>query len=151
MKNNTPLVAALAVVMNEGKILLVRRRKEPDADLWGFPGGHVELGETIPACAVRELVEETGVRATAGELITTIEVIRKDDAGNNRFHFLLVAVKCHYQSGEPQAADDVAQAKWFDLAEISEGTVPMSKHVDTVALLAAQATGGRDGYFLDSD
>jgi len=56
----SPLVGGDAVVVHEGRILLVRRR---DDGLWAMPGGLVEVGETVAEAATRELWEETGVRA----------------------------------------------------------------------------------------
>ncbi len=56
-----PKLAVLAVCLHEGKFLLVQPPNPPDAGLWGFPGGHVELGETLVEAAARELHEETGV------------------------------------------------------------------------------------------
>ncbi len=58
-----PRLGAIAVLVRDDRALLVQRGKMPDAGLWGFPGGHVEPGETALAAAVRELREETGVRA----------------------------------------------------------------------------------------
>ena len=49
----TPRLAAIAVVMHEGKVLLAQRKNDPDAGLWGFPGGHVDFGETAMDAAAR--------------------------------------------------------------------------------------------------
>jgi len=146
---SVPRIAALAVVVRDGRALLVRRRLEPDADLWGFPGGHVDLGETVAECAVRELVEETGISAAAGQLLTTIDVIRRGERGRTRFHFVLVAVSCDYLSGEPEAADDVAEARWVSVDEVAAGTLPMSRHVGTVIRLAGCAPRTDGGLLLD--
>ena len=51
---------AIVVLLHEGRVLLVQRGKAPDLGLWGFPGGHVEPGESAEAAALRELHEETG-------------------------------------------------------------------------------------------
>lgn len=149
--SSAPKVAALAVVVHADRVLLVRRRHEPDADLWGFPGGHVDLGETLAACAERELVEETGVRATAGPLLTSIDVIRKDERGGTQFHFVLVAVRCEHVSGEPEAADDVVEARWVSLEDVALGALPMSKHVDTVTRLAQRVAQFDNDLLLDLD
>ena len=106
-----PKPAALAVVLREGKLLLVRRKNEPDANLWGFPGGHVDFGETALKAASRELFEETTVVAAARKYLGNLDIIIKADDGTVKFHYLLVAVLCDYMSGEPCAADDVSDAK----------------------------------------
>ena len=113
-----PKLAAIAVVIHEGRVLLVRRKNAPDAGLWGFPGGHVDPGETALAAAARELAEETGVVATPERYLTNIDVIERDATGALRFHFLLAAVLCRYVSGTPQAADDVSDAAWVPLRDI---------------------------------
>lgn len=131
-----PKVAALAIVVHEGKVLLVRRRNEPDAGLWGYPGGHVEFGETALDAAARELREETTVHATPTEYLTNIDVVAKNPLGEITHHFLLAAVLCQYQSGTPLAQDDVSGAGWVDFERVTGSTLPMSDHVDTVLKLA---------------
>lgn len=131
-----PKVAALAVVLHEGRVLLVRRRNEPDAGLWGYPGGHVEFGETALDAAVRELHEETTVQATPTDYLTNIDVIAKNPIGEITHHFLLAAVLCQYQSGTPLAQDDVSGADWFDFEPVTGSRISMSDHVDSVLQLA---------------
>ena len=114
-----PKLAALAVVIHEGQVLLVRRRNEPDAGLWGFPGGHVDAGETALDAAARELREETGVAAKPERYLTNIDVIQRDETGALRFHFLLAAVLCRYVSGTPLADDDVSEAAWVPLKDVA--------------------------------
>ena len=115
-----PKLAAIAVVIHEDRVLLVRRKKEPDAGRWGFPGGHVDPGETALAAAVRELAEETSVRAAPERYLTNLDIIVRDDAGALRFHFLLAAVLCRYVSGTPLADDDVSDAAWFALKDVAQ-------------------------------
>ena len=127
-----PKLAALAVVPHSGKLLLVRRKNEPDAGLWGFPGGHVDPGETGLDAAIRELREETSVVAEAVDYLTNIDVIIKDDNECITHHFLLAVVLCKYHSGEPVALDDVSEADWFDFDIVLQSKLPMSKDVNTV-------------------
>lgn len=129
-----PKLAAIAVVIHEERVLLVRRRNEPNAGLWGFPGGHVEPGETALAAAVRELAEETSVRAVAERYLTNLDIIMHDDSGALQFHFLLAAVLCRYESGTPVADDDVSDAAWVPLSEV--GKLATSANVDKVLDLA---------------
>ena len=71
-----PRLAALAVTLDGdgGQVLLVQRRNPPDAARWGFPGGHVEPGETALAAAARELFEETGIKAEKPLLFATYDL-----------------------------------------------------------------------------
>jgi len=127
-----PKLAALAVVPHDRKLLLVRRRNEPDAGLWGFPGGHVDLGETGLDAAVRELREETSIVAEPVDYLTNIDIIIKDNDQCIAHHFLLVVVLCKYRSGQPIAQDDASEASWFDFDSVLNCELPMSKDVDTV-------------------
>ncbi len=129
-----PVLGAIAVVVREGQVLLVRRKKEPDAGKWGFPGGHVEPGETALAAAARELAEETSVKATPLRYLTNLDIITHDDAGHLHFHYLLAVVLCHYAAGEPVADDDVSDAGWFDIDDIS--TLSTSADVMKIATMA---------------
>jgi ADP-ribose pyrophosphatase YjhB (NUDIX family) len=131
-----PKLAALAVVIRDDRVLLVKRRNPPDAGLWGFPGGHVDLGETAMHAATRELHEETGVRARAVRYLTNVDVIERDAQGAIRFHFLLAAVLCDYETGTPAARDDVSDARWWAVADVLRGQVGCSRNVDQVVSLA---------------
>jgi len=117
-------------------VILVQRGKSPDAGLWGFPGGHVELGETALNAAVRELHEETGVIARAEAYLTNIDVVRHHPDGSVAAHYLLAAVSCIYVSGEPVADTDARDAAWVSFATIADATLPMSARVQDLAALA---------------
>ena len=130
-----PVLAALAVLVEDDRVLLVRRRNEPDAGLWGYPGGRVGRGETVFAAAERELAEETGVEAEARAFLTLIDVIQREgDAVAH--HFALAAVLCARRAGEPVAADDVSEAAWVPVADVAAGRLPTSARVAEVAGLA---------------
>ncbi|MFV0513837.1 MAG: NUDIX hydrolase [Jhaorihella sp.] len=131
-----PKLGAIAVLVKDGHVLLARRSNMPDAGLWGFPGGHVEPGETAMEAAVRELFEETGVRARPLEYLTNIDVLHREGDGTLSVHFLLAAVLCEHRGGTPQAADDVSDAAWIPCPRVRAGALPMSERVDTVLELA---------------
>ena len=131
-----PKVAALAVTVRADQVLLVRRKNEPDAGLWGFPGGHVDLGETALFAAARELKEETSVIARPLQYLTNVDVIVRDEYGFITFHFLLAAVLCEYISGEPKADDDVSEAAWVAFDDVLLGKLPCSEHIDDIIRLA---------------
>ena len=134
-----PTLGALAVVLHQGRALLVQRAKAPDLGLWGYPGGHVEPGETVAEAAARELMEETGVAAEAGAVLGTLDLIARDGSGALTSHFFLVAVACRYRAGTPLAGDDAAAARWVAFAEIEAGVLPMSDGVARLLALARRA------------
>ncbi|WP_418648244.1 NUDIX hydrolase [Thauera butanivorans] len=121
----------------DGRILLVRRANPPDAGRWGFPGGKIDAGETIENAAVRELLEETGVHAEAHRVFTAVDVFDRDGDGRLRRHFVLIAVLCKWQSGQPIAGDDALEARWFELDELDESGLALSLDVARVARQAA--------------
>lgn len=127
-----PRLAALAVTLRGDQVLLARRRNPPDAGLWGFPGGHVDPGETALAAAARELAEETGITAIPRLYLDNVDLIRRAHDGEIEFHFLLAAVLCDYVSGEPVAADDALDAGWWQIADVLEGDIPLSAHVTDI-------------------
>jgi 8-oxo-dGTP diphosphatase len=129
----SPVPAVIAVVIREDRALLVRRANPPDAGLWGFPGGKIEFGETVRTAATRELLEETGVQAEAQDIITTLDILVRDPSGAVQQHFILIAVRCRWISGEPVAGDDALEAGWFEIAELAENKIAMSADVEVIA------------------
>ncbi|MEP9377274.1 NUDIX hydrolase [Aquabacter sp. CN5-332] len=137
-----PGCAALAVVVREGRVLLVRRANPPDAGLWGFPGGRIEWGETAAEAAVRELMEETSVSAAPGPAFRALDALDRAADGTLLHHYVLVAVLCRWVSGEGVAADDALEAAWFSMAEIAARRNELSLCVDEVAEEALRLAEG---------
>ena len=119
-----PIVGVLAVVVRGDRVLVVRRANPPMPGRWGFPGGVLELGETVAQGAMRELAEETGVEAEAGGPLTVIDTIDRDEEGRVRYHYTLVAMIGHWQSGEGVAGDDAEEVAWLTRAEIVAQNLP---------------------------
>jgi 8-oxo-dGTP diphosphatase len=119
-----PIVGILAVVLRGERVLIVRRANPPMPGRWGFPGGVLELGETVAQGAMRELKEETGVIAEAAGPLTVIDTIDRDREGRVRYHYTLVAVIGHWQSGEGVPGDDADEVAWLTHAEIVEQGLP---------------------------
>lgn len=131
-----PGCGALAVVVRDARVLLVRRLNPPDAGLWGFPGGRIEWGETSAQAALRELLEETGVTAEAVAPLGALDALDRGADGTVRHHYVLVAVLCRWLSGEGVAADDADAVAWRSHSEIA--AEPGACSAD-VAVLARQA------------
>ncbi len=114
---NTPLVGVGAVIIDHGRVLLVKRGRPPLAGEWSIPGGVLELGETLRDAAVREVKEETCLTVETGELLGVYDRLVQDDNGCTRYHFVLIDFLCRRISGEARAADDASEVRWFTPAE----------------------------------
>ena len=94
----------LAVVLrgegSDTRALIVQRAQQPNAGRWGFPGGVLELGETVGEGAMRELLEETGIVAEPAGVLNVHDAISRDDEGRVQFHYVLIAVRGIWRSGE---------------------------------------------------
>lgn len=130
------------MVLHKGKVLLVQRSKQPEEGLWGFPGGHVEWGETVFQAAARELLEETGVTAQPRSYLDNLDLLRRDDTGQVLSHYLLVGVACQYLAGTPVAADDARDAQWFPVDRILNHDLPMSDRVPDLLHKAIESGPG---------
>ena len=119
-----PIVAVLAVVLRGEEALIVQRAQQPNAGRWGFPGGVLELGETVAEGAMRELLEETGIVAKPAGILDVHDAITRDADGRVQFHYLLIAVRGIWQSGEGEPADDAADCAWVTRADIVAGKYP---------------------------
>ena len=125
--SSAPKAAVGAVVIEEGRILLVKRKYPPKKGNWAIPGGSVNLGESLQAAAEREIMEETGLIIEAKEPVYTFDLIEHDSKGDVIFHYVIVDLLAEYVSGDLHPADDVSDARWFgrdeiDGLEISETT-----------------------------
>lgn len=117
---DAPRVAVGAVVIHQDKVLLVLRNKAPAKDQWAIPGGSVNLGETLQAAAEREILEETGLRIKAGEVIYTFDAIHRDSSGRVQYHYVILDLAATaLDPGQPLTpADDVRDAGWFSWTEL---------------------------------
>jgi mutator protein MutT len=105
-----PIVGVGAVIVSDGKVVLIRRRFEPLAGRWTLPGGTLELGETLEAGVAREMLEETGLVVKVGPVIEVFDRILLDADQRVRYHFVLVDYLCWPLSGTLAAATDVEAA-----------------------------------------
>jgi len=112
-----PRVGVGAIVIHEGRLLLVKRASSPGKGFWAIPGGLVELGETVREAAERELLEETGIRVRAMEDFCVFDFIDRDPDGGIKYHYIIIDFLAEYLGGEPKAADDVSDARWVSPEE----------------------------------
>ena len=137
-----PTLGVLAVALRGPSVLLVKRANPPDQGLWGYPGGKVELGETVAEAAMRELREETGLIGTTGPVLGTKDILHHAADGSLEYHYFLVAVLCEDARGQAVAADDAAELAWVHDEEVFAGMRPMSDGVDRLLTVARAMWNG---------
>jgi len=111
-----PLVGVSAVVVHEGKVLLVRRGHEPLKGQWSLPGGLLELGESLTGGVVREVMEETGLIVEPIELVELLDRIHREGE-RVRYHYVIADYLCRVVGGELKAASDADEVRWVERAE----------------------------------
>jgi ADP-ribose pyrophosphatase YjhB (NUDIX family) len=111
-----PLVGVGAVVVEAGRVLLIRRGSAPLKGHWSLPGGLLELGESLTEGVVREVREETGLTVEPVELIELLDRIHREGE-RVRYHYVIADYLCRVTGGALQAASDADAAKWVERAE----------------------------------
>ena len=95
-------------------VLLIRRGNEPYKGCWAFPGGFLEMDETVAHCAERELEEETGIQLTGMQLVGIYSDVERDPRGR----VITAAYAAMTTMPEATAADDAAAAQWWPLNDL---------------------------------
>ena len=115
---DVPLIGVGAVIVDAGRVALVRRGQQPLLGEWSIPGGALEVGETLREGAIREAREETGLIVDAGELLGIFERLVPDETGRIRYHYVLIDFLCIRTDGALRAASDAADVRWFGPEEL---------------------------------
>jgi len=125
-----PMVGVGAIIVDGGRVALVKRGQAPLLGEWSIPGGMLELRETLRQGAEREALEETGLAVRATELLGVFDRVLLDDEKQCQYHYVLIDFLCERISGDLHAAGDAADARWFKVEEISE--LPLSEDTASV-------------------
>ena len=120
---DTPLIGVGAIIIDAGRVVLVKRGHEPLKGEWSIPGGVLEVGETLREAAVREAREETGLTVETAELLGVFDRVVKDDHGRTLYHYVLIDFLCRRLEGEPVGAGDADEAAWFTPDEVAKLTL----------------------------
>jgi 8-oxo-dGTP diphosphatase len=108
-----PLVGVGTIIIEDGRVVLVKRAHPPLQAEWSIPGGVLEIGELVREAAIREAREETGLTVEPGELLGVYDRILRDPDQRVRYHYVLIDFLCRRVAGDLAAASDAAEVGWF--------------------------------------
>ena len=144
----TPLVGVGAVIVQEGRVLLVQRGREPLKGHWSLPGGMVVLGESLLAGVIREVKEETGLLVEPVELIELLDRIHRQGE-RVRYHYVIADYLCRVTGGDLKAASDADAVRWVERAEWNSHSAlvldPITVRVIEAGWQRARALEAREG------
>lgn len=115
-----PVVGVGAVIVRDGKALIIKRAHEPRKGEWSLPGGLLELGESLIDAVRREIKEETNLEVVVGPVIETFDRVHRDADGRIRYHFVIVDFVCWPAGGEATAGSDAEALAWVTSGEIDD-------------------------------
>jgi 8-oxo-dGTP diphosphatase len=114
-----PIVGVGAVVLDQGRVLLVRRGQAPLKGEWSLPGGALELGETLQQGVVREILEETGLVVVPVGIVDILDRITHDEESSCvQFHYVLIDFVCRVSGGSLRVGSDAEDARWVAPEEL---------------------------------
>jgi 8-oxo-dGTP diphosphatase len=137
---DAPLVGVGAIIVEAGRVLLVKRGHAPLRGEWSIPGGVLEVGETVRQAAVREACEETGLTVEPSILLGVFDRVLRDENGRVRYHYVLVDFLCRRVAGDCCAAGDADEVRWFTPEEVKK--LPLPKDTAEVIRLGFEKAGG---------
>lgn len=123
-----PIVGIGAVIIHEGRVLLVKRGNAPMQGEWSLPGGALETGETLVEGVRREVLEETGLLVEPVTMIEVFDRIARDQAGRVQYHYVLVDYLCRITSGFAVCASDAVDLRWAGPDEL-DAIAPFTRDV----------------------
>ena len=111
-----PSLTVDAIILVDGKLLLIQRGEDSFKGQYALPGGFVEYGESVEEAVEREVKEETGLDAEVRELVGVYSAPDRDPRG----HTVSVVFYLTYIGGQPKAGDDAALVKFFEPDKLPE-------------------------------
>lgn len=115
MVEETVLAVGVVITDEAGRVVLVKRGKEPQRGRWTVPGGSVEPGESLQEAAAREALEETGLGVQIGRELWDLLSPTADGRMFEIHDFAATVTR-----GELRAGDDAADARWVRVDELDD-------------------------------
>jgi 8-oxo-dGTP diphosphatase len=114
-----PYLAVSAAIIRDGKVLVVRRARQPALGVYTLPGGAVETGETLMQAVTREVREETALDIEPVALAGHREAIVRDAQGRVERHFVILCFAARWRSGEAVLNEELDDARWLEPAALA--------------------------------
>ena len=115
-----PIVGVGAVIVCQGKIILIKRGNQPSRGKWTIPGGLVELGESPEEAVIREALEETCLEVVKPHLIDVVSNIDVDTQDRAKYHYLIIDYLVEVKKGTIKAASDAAELRLVPFNEVED-------------------------------
>jgi 8-oxo-dGTP diphosphatase len=113
-----PLVGVGAIIVEDARVVLVKRLHPPLQAEWSIPGGVLEVGELLREAAIREAREETGLTVEPSELLGVYDRVLRNTEQRVQYHYVLIDFLCRRIAGDLLAASDAAEVRWFRREEL---------------------------------
>jgi 8-oxo-dGTP diphosphatase len=114
-----PVVSVGAVIVDGGRVLLIKRGQPPLQGRWSLPGGVVEVGETLREALTREVREETGLEVEVGPVVEVLERIEREDGNRVEYHYVIIDYRCLVRGGRLACGSDADDARWVAASDIA--------------------------------
>jgi len=132
---SAPVVAVGGLLVEKGKLLLIRRGHEPSKGAWTLPGGGVRLGEPLREAVRREFLEETGLEVEPETVADAVDIIVREEGGVVAYHFVVVDYWVSRVGGSLRASSDASDVRWFRVDSLPETEMPPGSYSAIVRML----------------
>ncbi|MEW6768876.1 MAG: NUDIX hydrolase [Pseudomonadota bacterium] len=136
--SNRPQLAVSAGIFRDGKILLVRRAREPAKGVYTFPGGRVEFGESLVEAVAREVREETGLSIDVVALAGFREALPGKTGGSG--HYVILPFAARWVANEVALNDELDDARWLTPGHL--GSLPITHGLEATIEAARKIVFG---------
>ncbi len=116
MTETHPTPGAGAVIIVDGRMLLIRRGRGAYVGHWAVPGGRQRRGETMRRAAAREVLEETGIEVEVGDVVWAGDIMDPNDPP--AYHYTVVDFAATPVGGTLESGDDAAEVRWVPVDEV---------------------------------
>jgi secondary thiamine-phosphate synthase enzyme len=118
-----PVVSVGAVIVDGGRVLLIKRGQPPLQGRWSLPGGVVEIGETLQEALAREVREETGLEIEVGPVVAVLDRIEREDDNRIEYHYVIIDYRCLVRGGRLTCGSDADDARWVSASDVASFNV----------------------------